>query len=334
MKTQFSIYKTIGQLAAATLMVGMVVMSRPFAGASQAQTPATTPDMPKEDVVKDAGYKTWEDVNDAEGGMVDVFDLAFVASRYNSDNPAADLNNDGKVDIFDLTILASNYGKAAADSQAAAVTPPVTLPQVDAGDKDKDFGDMSLSLEAAQPEVDAQGGGYVWRPLRVGVGIDRVWTWDGLDANNAPDFYAVVSVGGSFVRTATVLNQFDILPYWRLGWWNYNKGFPKFDPANPTGDNYNIPVTLTIRDDDGRTCYGHLGCWFAYETGDLSPVHGQRIKNLRLFPSSCKVVDENGGWTQGYWVNGSPNRCRVPLYHWGNEWPRAAVQYYIDAQWD
>jgi len=36
-------------------------------------------------------------------GQVDIFDLAFVASRYGSSDPTADINADGLVDIFDLT---------------------------------------------------------------------------------------------------------------------------------------------------------------------------------------------------------------------------------------
>lgn len=44
-------------------------------------------------------------------GQVNIFDLAYVASSFNSSAPAADLNGDGRVDIFDLAIVASNYGQ-------------------------------------------------------------------------------------------------------------------------------------------------------------------------------------------------------------------------------
>lgn len=45
-------------------------------------------------------------------GQVNIFDLAYVASRFNSSAPAADINGDGRVDIFDLAIVANNYGQA------------------------------------------------------------------------------------------------------------------------------------------------------------------------------------------------------------------------------
>jgi DNA-binding beta-propeller fold protein YncE len=49
------------------------------------------------------------DVN--QDGVVDIFDLTYVASRFGHSDPTADLNNDGQVDIFDLTIVAANYGQ-------------------------------------------------------------------------------------------------------------------------------------------------------------------------------------------------------------------------------
>jgi len=49
------------------------------------------------------------DVND--DGLVDIFDLAFLAARYDSNDPAADLNQDGVVDILDLALMAGHYGQ-------------------------------------------------------------------------------------------------------------------------------------------------------------------------------------------------------------------------------
>jgi hypothetical protein len=46
-----------------------------------------------------------------EDGVINILDLAFMAIRYRSSNPAADVNADGEVDIFDLTIAASNYNQ-------------------------------------------------------------------------------------------------------------------------------------------------------------------------------------------------------------------------------
>ncbi|MBN1992537.1 MAG: SBBP repeat-containing protein [Anaerolineae bacterium] len=43
--------------------------------------------------------------------QVDIFDLTFIASRYNGDDATADLNEDNVVDIFDLTFVASHYGQ-------------------------------------------------------------------------------------------------------------------------------------------------------------------------------------------------------------------------------
>jgi hypothetical protein len=45
-------------------------------------------------------------------GLVDIFDLTFIAARYDSTDYTADVNADGLVDIFDLTLVASRYGQA------------------------------------------------------------------------------------------------------------------------------------------------------------------------------------------------------------------------------
>lgn len=47
--------------------------------------------------------------NAVNGGKTNIFDLAFIASHYDGDDPLADLNIDGVVDIFDLVIAVSNY---------------------------------------------------------------------------------------------------------------------------------------------------------------------------------------------------------------------------------
>jgi hypothetical protein len=42
--------------------------------------------------------------------MVNIFDLAFIGSRYGDNNTGADINLDNIVNIFDLVIAANNYG--------------------------------------------------------------------------------------------------------------------------------------------------------------------------------------------------------------------------------
>jgi subtilisin family serine protease len=44
-----------------------------------------------------------------EDGLIDIFDIIYVAMRYDSDDPSADLTADGWVDIFDLVVVAGNY---------------------------------------------------------------------------------------------------------------------------------------------------------------------------------------------------------------------------------
>ena len=46
-----------------------------------------------------------------EDDLINIFDLAFIASRYQTGDAAADINADGTVDIFDLTITAGNYNR-------------------------------------------------------------------------------------------------------------------------------------------------------------------------------------------------------------------------------
>jgi hypothetical protein len=49
--------------------------------------------------------------------VIDIFDLAFLGSRYAQAHPLADINGDGIVDIIDLALVATNYRR----------TGPVTL---------------------------------------------------------------------------------------------------------------------------------------------------------------------------------------------------------------
>ena len=42
---------------------------------------------------------------------IDIFDLAYIGSRYGGDDASGDVNGDGAIDIFDLAMSASNYGK-------------------------------------------------------------------------------------------------------------------------------------------------------------------------------------------------------------------------------
>jgi hypothetical protein len=49
------------------------------------------------------------DVN--EDDKINIFDLAYIASRYKGTDLTADVNGDGLVDILDLTITGGNYGK-------------------------------------------------------------------------------------------------------------------------------------------------------------------------------------------------------------------------------
>lgn len=44
-------------------------------------------------------------------GLIDIFDLSFIALRYNGHDPSADITADGLVDVFDLVIAAGNYGR-------------------------------------------------------------------------------------------------------------------------------------------------------------------------------------------------------------------------------
>jgi hypothetical protein len=63
------------------------------------------------------GVEFWENKeevtqlhSDVNGdSIINVLDLAFVATRYGSSDPTADLNTDGQVDIMDLAIIAENF---------------------------------------------------------------------------------------------------------------------------------------------------------------------------------------------------------------------------------
>ncbi len=299
---------------------------------ANAQAPTPAPQMPKEDVITDDKYLPRDDVKGVAGGVIDIMALAYVAGYYGTNNPAADVNGDGLVDIKDLAILGSNYNRTAPEAGALAIpTATPAMPTVDVGKAGDDFGKVLVSV--AKPETNAQAN-LTWRPLKVGVGIDHVYTWDLMDGQTStpPDFYTWVSVGGTTARTATWWNSADIWPYWLLGWWQYAE-FPRFAVNDPAGNNYPVPIIMEMRDDDGQFCYGYLGCRVGYETADLSPVPGQRLKRLAFFPASCYAIDEAGVKFDGLF-DSTNNRCRINLTSWGNEWPRASVSYHLDAMWE
>ncbi len=340
MKIQKNVYVKLSKVVMLAVVALMVAVSTQLALVPQsvkAESPTATPAplLPKDGFVKDEKYLPRDDVSDKEGGAIDIKDLSYVAGWYGTTNPAADVNGDGVVDIKDLAILGNNYNKTAPEAGASAIVVPTPLPPtVDAGKAEDDFNKVISSVQAEKPAETKAQSGYNWRPLKVGVGIDHVYTWDLMDGetHTPPDFYAVVGVGGSVARTATLWNKADIFPYWMLGWWQY-AGFARFAPTDPMGDNYSIPITLEIRDDDGQFCYGYLGCRWGYEVPDLTPVRAQRVKRLAFIPSSCRVIDEAGVLFVGAW-DGPGNRCRVNLTSWGDEWPRASVTYHVDALWE
>ena len=41
--------------------------------------------------------------------VINIFDLAYIATKYRSTDPLADLTADGQVDIVDLALAATNY---------------------------------------------------------------------------------------------------------------------------------------------------------------------------------------------------------------------------------
>ncbi len=278
--------------------------------------------------ITDETYVTRDDVVDEEGGVIDIFDLSFVASRFGTDDPAADINLDGTVDVLDLAVLARHYNQPEAAVEAAAIPMPPSLPVVEAGGED--FGALDLSVASEDFETEAQY--YVSRrPLRIGVSLNYVRAYDYMDSASAPDLYAQVAVGGVAARTSTIYNRYEIWPYWRLGWWRYSS-FPWAPWYISEANYYSLPINVEIRDNDGRTCYGYYGCRDRFEWADISWRRYQRTKTLTFYPASCTVVDENGTRTRGYWL--SDNRCRVYLESWGSEWPRAYVSYYVDALWE
>jgi len=277
------------------------------------------------DPVKDDTAIATNDREDSEDDPIDIFDLAFVASRYGSDDSAADVNMDGTVDIFDLTILASHYGQTEPGEGVVIVTP-----EPDMEVSGVEFGEFDVSLEPDTFDLEAQY--YVrYRPLRIGTSINYFKVYDSTDYNSAPDPYALVSVGGVSVRTPTMYNTYRGWPYWRLGWWRYYS-FP-WAPSYTTGASYySLPISVELRDDDGYVCYGYYGCRHQCQYIDVSPPRYNLTKRLTMYPSQCKIVDEAGTTTYGTWINS--NRCRVHLQSWGNKWPRGYISYSIDAQWD
>lgn len=345
MNAQLKSYRSIGKLMWLTMLVVLVLIGTNWTGRlalaqepdppielpPPGQPPATEPVAPPDEAelgepVKADAYLAGDDSVDEPGGPVNIVDLAFVAAHYGTFDPAADLNLDGIVNILDLALLAQNFDQTETVAGVAGLPAPPPLPVAEAG---QDFGVFELAVEPDPAEVEAQC--CVWRrPLRIGLGVDYVRAYDPMDSYSAPDLYAVASVGGVAARTNTIFDQYASWPAWRLGWWQY-ASFPRSSWHAPESNYYSVPLTLEIRDDDGRICYGWWGCRDQFDLADVSPRLYQRAKLLTLYPSSCRVVDEAGVSITGYWLDS--NRCRIQLASWGTEWPRAFVNYFIDTQW-
>ncbi len=279
--------------------------------------------------VVDEAYVSGADVVDEEGGVINIFDLSFVASQLGSTNPAADVNLDGQVNIFDLAMLAANFNQP---GPASAAAEPEPVPLVEEGVTE--FGALDLAVEAPEAGADVASAA-AWRPLRIGLGVNYVRAYDYMDGqtNTPPDLYALVTVSGVAARTWTWWDSAEIWPNWRLGWWRY-AGFPWAPSTAPDANNYSLPIVLEMRDDDGQICYGGYGCRHRYEWTDISSQQGRRTKQLTFYPNTCRVQDEAGTQTTGYWLNSAHTHCRIHLQAWGTEVPRAYTSYFIDAVWD
>jgi hypothetical protein len=276
--------------------------------------------------IKDDTSVAVNDREDSEDDPIDIYDLTFVASRYGSDDPVADVNLDGTVDIFDLSIIASHYGQTGSGEDAVVVTP-----EPDVQVSGTAFGEFEVTLEPDTFDVEAQAAYVRYRPLRIGTSINYFRVYDSTDYNSAPDPYSLVSVGGVSVRTPTMYNTYQGWPYWRLGWWRYYS-FPRAPINTPEANYYHLPIRVELRDDDGYVCYGYYGCRHRCQYIDVSPPRYSFTKKLTMYPSRCKIVDEAGTTTYGSWLNS--DHCRIHLQSWGNEWPRGYISYSIDAQWD
>lgn len=57
----------------------------------------------------DLGQLTLRAGDVVEDNAINIFDLSYIANRYQQDDPTADLNGDGIINIFDLSLAAGNY---------------------------------------------------------------------------------------------------------------------------------------------------------------------------------------------------------------------------------
>lgn len=315
--------------AIAVLTVLCIILSGQMVALAQDPTDSLEPPPESEigEPIRDENYVSGDDVVDEEGGPIDIFDLSFVAGRFGTDDPAADLNLDGTVNILDLSLLASAYGDTELPAGAAAIPAIEPLPEVG---ENTEFGSFDIVVEpdASLSNVDAQA---VPRTLRIGVAVHQVYAYDRFDSTSHPDFNAVVTVGNSAAKTSVAYNLRDAYPNWGLGWWRYNN-FPWAPDNSVEASYYSVPLTLEIRDYDGRICYGYYGCRDRYERADVSPLLGARLKHLKFYPSDCVVTDEISVVAYGSWTDS--DTCRVSLQSWGTEWPRAYVRYTVEAQWN
>ncbi|MBN1221087.1 MAG: SBBP repeat-containing protein [Anaerolineae bacterium] len=75
-------------------------------------TPATIPDGANDFGLDIFSRQALANGDANRDGLVDIFDLTFIAARYHTTDYRADVNGDGLVDIFDLTLTASRYGQS------------------------------------------------------------------------------------------------------------------------------------------------------------------------------------------------------------------------------
>jgi hypothetical protein len=56
-------------------------------------------------------------------GVVDIFDINFVSSNWNTAGPDGDANGDKVVDIFDINLISSHWNQMAAGSATGTAVP-------------------------------------------------------------------------------------------------------------------------------------------------------------------------------------------------------------------
>ena len=234
-------------------------------------------------------------------GRVDAIDLSIFVSRWGSNDPDADLNNDGIVDAADLSILVSNWGEAVGGSEPEDTVYYLSPIGSDSNDGSEQSPVLSLQeinnrLEQNPPEnnvriIIASGRYYNQRVQWTYYSTNNYVRFEAEDVNNRPVFdgctQSGVCGGGIFFTCRPANGEYTNLHFWYLRIENYQTAMSLGGRRGPY-DHLNDQAHDEYS--GGNTIYG---VWFENIGNIFNPALSPSTAVIMLVNSRENLIQNN-----------------------------------------